>query len=69
MATYKDIQIWVKAQFGITIKTCWIADMKNRYHLVTRQAPNRIDHKNRKYPCPPDKKEAIIAAFKHFEMI
>lgn len=30
MATYKEIQAYVKKQKGYSIKTCWIADMKNQ---------------------------------------
>ena len=28
MATYKQIQDWVKKQYGFVPKTCWIADVK-----------------------------------------
>lgn len=31
MATYKEIQQYVKLKYGFTPKTCWIAHMKEMY--------------------------------------
>ncbi len=52
MATYKEIQEDVRKRCGISIKTCWIADVKRRHGLTTRIAPNRIDPAKPKHPCP-----------------
>lgn len=68
MATYKQIQFWVKQKYGFVPKTCWIADVKNQCGLPMRIAPNRKGAK-REYPCPPEKTVAIIAALRYFEMI
>lgn len=68
MATYKQIQIWVKEKYHFIVKTCWIADIKNQCGLPMRVAPNRIG-KDRINPCPTNKKEPIISALLHFGMI
>lgn len=69
MATYKQIQEYAKEKYGIRIKTCWIAHMKEVCGLQRKDAPNRLNQEKRKYPCPEEKKEIIIEGFKHFEMI
>ncbi|UUX91991.1 hypothetical protein [Methanoplanus endosymbiosus] len=69
MATYKQIMGWVKKNYGISVKTCWIANIKEDVGLKLRKAPNRIDSNKRKYSCPPEKRDLIIEAFRHFRMI
>jgi hypothetical protein len=68
MATYNQIQQWVEEKFGFTPKTCWIADMKEECGLPVRAAHNR-QGKRRLHPCPKEKKQAIKAAFMHFDMM
>jgi hypothetical protein len=69
MATYREIQNWVKGRSGFVPKTCWIAHVMSDHNLTTRKASNRIDRSRRKYPCPDDKRTAIVAALKHFMML
>jgi len=69
MATYKEIQEYVKANFGFTPKTCWIAHSKEVYGLSPKVANNRNDMNKREYPCPAEKQEDIRKAFKHFGML
>ena len=69
MATYKQIQLRVKEQHDFAPKTCWIADVKAAYGKTSRNAPNRIDMNDRKYPCPEEKREAIETALRHFSII
>ena len=68
MATYKQIQAWVKQQHGFVPKPCWIADIKDQAGLPMRQAPNRQGAEP-VYPCPPGKVEPIRSALRHFGMI
>ena len=68
MATYKQIQDWVKQKYGFVPETCWIADARELSGLPVRKAWNRKGE-NRQKPCPPDKLNAIQAAFRHFGMI
>lgn len=69
MATYKQIQDFVKSKYNYTVKTCWIADIKNLYGLTKRQSPNRIDSVKRKYPCPEKSVEHIKDAFRYYQTI
>jgi hypothetical protein len=69
MATYKQIQSWVKEQYDFMPKTCWIADVKASYGKTSRNASNRIDCNDRKYPCPEKRREAIETALRHFSII
>lgn len=68
MATYKQIQAWVKQQYGFVPKTCWIADVKHQAGLPMRVAYNR-QGAERINPCPSGKVEPIRAALHHFGMI
>jgi hypothetical protein len=68
MATYSEIQNWVKQHYGWKPKTCWIAHCKELKGLPVKQATNRKGNK-RLVPCPENKKNAIEAAFRYFGMI
>lgn len=69
MATYTQIEKYIKEKNLFVPKPCWIAHVKSHYGLTTRTAPNRISPAARRYPCPPNKWPAIEAAFRHFGMI
>lgn len=69
MATYKQIQDYVKETYGFSPKTCWIAHMKEVTGQDSKVASNRIDINSRMHPCPKDKQKYIEEAFKHFNMI
>jgi hypothetical protein len=68
MATYKQIQAWVKQKYGFVPETCWIAHVKHLCGLAMREAPNRQGIERVK-PCPPEKVEPIRSAFRHFGML
>lgn len=68
MGTYKQIQAWVKQNYGFVPATCWIADVKFQSGLPMRKAPNRQGVERVK-PCPPDKVKSIRATLRHFGMI
>lgn len=55
--------------YGFTVKTCWIAHVKEMCGLELRVAPNRYDEFTRTNPCPLDKIEPIKQAFRFFKMI
>ena len=69
MATYKEIQNYINKKYGFTVKTCWIAHVKELTGLKPRIASNRISKNVRENPCPVDKINLIKDAFKHFNMI
>ncbi|MBU8773203.1 hypothetical protein [Cytobacillus oceanisediminis] len=69
MATYPKIQEYIKQKHGYVPKTCWIAHMKEKVGLKPRIAPNRQSLNKRTNPCPEEKQNDLIEAFKHFKMI
>jgi hypothetical protein len=69
MATYAQIQRIVREKHGFVPKTCWIAHVKFDFSLTGKAAPNRMDSHSRKYPCPPEKRQAIIDALRSTKMI
>lgn len=69
MATYKEIQGYVKETYGFLPKTCWIAHMKELCGIPVKNAPNRISPSHREKTCPPEKMPYVKEAFRHFGMI
>lgn len=65
MATYKDIQGWVKKNRGFLPKSCWIAHCKKLNGIPVKKR----HWGKRKHPCPANKRSAIEDAFRHFKMI
>lgn len=69
MATYKQIQDYVKSHYGFSPKSCWIAHVKELSGLDPRISSRRYDPKIRQVPCPIDKVKPIQEAMQHFGMI
>jgi hypothetical protein len=69
MATYRQIQNWVKRNYGFSVETCWIAHVKEICGLEPRKAANRVDENERTNPCPMSKIDPIKQAFRYFGMI
>ena len=65
--TYREIQEWVREHRDFVPQTCWIAHCMELNGLPVGSAPNRSG--DRSEPCPPEKRPAIEAAFRHFGMI
>lgn len=63
MATYEDIRKYVKDNYGISIKTCWIADMKEQCGLLGGKGEDRQES------CPPAHKAKIVEAFEYLGML
>ena len=66
MATYKEIQEDIRHRHHVTVKTCWIADVKRQHGLTKRMASNRLDPMRAKYPCPQDKQALIEESLRRF---
>ena len=49
--TYEKAQALYRERHGRTVKSCWIADVKNKCDSPTRKAPNRRGPEP-KHPCP-----------------
>ncbi|WP_431090319.1 hypothetical protein [Paenibacillus sp. 8b26] len=69
MATYKQIQEYVKQKHGYVPKTCWIAHMKEICGLNPKVSPNRNSVDQRVHPCPLGKQESIKESFQYFNML
>ncbi|WP_313638298.1 hypothetical protein [Paenibacillus sp.] len=69
MATYKQIQEYVKQKHGYIPKTCWIAHMKELSGLHPKMSPRRYSPNARVQPCPIEKQDDIKESFQYFKMI
>ena len=69
MATYNQIKDYVKAQYGYTPRSTWIAHAKEIYGLNPKMAATRRSSNERVNPCPQDKQDDLRKAFEHFEII
>lgn len=69
MATYRDIDQWIRKNYGFSVKTCSIAHVKEMCGLNPRRAPNRQGKTGRLNSGPPNKTKPIKQAFKHFRML
>lgn len=67
MATYKQIQEYVRNKYSFVPQTCWIAHAKEISGLPVRKSHRRVGERVK--PCPPDKLEPIQDAFRHFGML
>lgn len=67
MATYKQIQDYVKKENGFVPKTCWIAHAKEISGLPVKKSHKRKG--KRQVPCPPNKLKPIQNDFRHFRMV
>lgn len=49
---YKKIIKYIKEKYGRSVKTCWIADMKERCGLPVKKAPkqNRPEYSHKSMP-------------------
>ncbi len=65
--TAREIQDWVRQEFGFIPKQSWIAHCKILCGLSVADA--RTHQLARFDPCPLERQDAIIKAFRHFKMI
>ena len=69
MATYRDIQEDIKRRHGRSVKTCWIAHVKELNRLHPRIAPNRHSSARREVPCPSEMRALIEASMRRLGML
>lgn len=65
MATYEELEAWIKNEHRFTPRRCWIAHVKSLVGI----ANSRVRNADRKVPCPDERRDAIKAALKHFKML
>ncbi len=66
---YKKVQEYVKRKYNFSVKSCWIAHIKELNGIKMKQAPNRLSSTERKYPCPEEKILVVKNAMKKFGLI
>jgi hypothetical protein len=69
MATNIEIKKFVQRHHGFVPKDGWIAHVNRVRGLPTRRAANRAGTRRQVEPCPPEKREAIEEALRHFGLI
>ena len=68
-ATYKEIQEYVLNKYGFKVHSGYIGQIKTKAGLDKRENYNIGSGDGRKVSCPQDKEDAIMDAFRHFNMI
>ena len=69
-ATYEQIQAWVQEKYGFHVTYLNIAKTKRKCGIIERQNYNLPKSEDSRSPeTPKEKEEAIIEAFKAFQMI
>ncbi len=69
-ASYQEIQDWVKEKYGFHVSHLNIAKTKRKCGIIERQNYNLPKSEESRSPeTPEEKEEAIIEAFKAFQMI
>ena len=67
--TYGNIKKWIKEKYGFNVSTLYIAQIKDKVGLEKRKNYNKGSGEEKVPTCPAEKEEAIMDAFKHFNLI
>ena len=67
--TYKNIKQWIFDKYGFNVSTLYIAQIKDKVGLEKQKNYNPGSDEGKVPVCPPEKEEAIIDGFKHFNLI
>ena len=68
-ATYREIKEWIKAEYGMSVSSLYVAQIKDKCGFEKCQNYNIGENKAHVPNCPPEKEKVILKAFKHFRMI
>ena len=66
--TYKDIQSYIEMKYGVTVRTCWIAHVKEADGL-TRGSDSKRKGRDRIHPCPDKHWDKIVDALRFFGIL
>lgn len=67
--TYGNIKKWIKAKYGFNVTNLYIGQVKDKVGIKERKNYNIGSGEGRVPNCPKEKEEAILDAFKHFDLI
>ncbi len=69
-ATFEQIREWVQETYGFHVTHLNIAKTKRKCGIIERQNNNLAKSENSRSPeTPKEKEEAIIEAFRYFQML
>ena len=68
-ATYTEIKDWIMSEYGLKVSSLYVAQIKDKCGFDKRLHYNMGENKSHVPKCPQEKEKAIMAAFKHFNMI
>ena len=68
-ATYAEIKDYVEKKYRLKVSSLNIAQIKNKVGLEKRKNYNIGSGEGRVPNCPPEKEEAIMDAFKYYNLI
>jgi 23S rRNA (uracil1939-C5)-methyltransferase len=69
VATYPQIKEYIFEKYGLKVPSSYIAQVKTECGIKERENYNLGKEGGRKPSCTPEKREAIMDAFRHFHMI
>ena len=69
VATYPQIKEYIFEKYGLKVPSSYIAQVKTECGIKERENYNLGKDGSRKPNCTPEKREAIMDAFRHFHMI
>ena len=68
-ATYAEIKAYIKEKYGLSVSSLYIGQIKDKVGIKERKNYNTGSGNGRVPTCPPEKEEAIMDAFRHFNLI
>ena len=68
-ATYTEIKAYIERKYGYKVSSLYIGQIKDKVGIKERKKYNTGSGKGRVLNCPPDKEEAIMDAFRYFNLI
>ena len=68
-ASYPEIKDYVEKKYGLNVSSLYIAQIKGKVGLEKRKNYNIGSGEGKERTCPPEKEEAIMDAFRHFNLI
>ncbi|GEM_PF-5517707 len=63
--TYERVKQWVRENYGMKVSPLYVAQVKNQLELE-KQYKYTAERKHHQPHCPPEKAEAIKAAFEYY---
>ena len=68
-ATYHEIKGYVEKKHGLNVSSLYIAQIKDKAGLEKQKNYNIGSGEGKVLTCPHEKEEAIMDAFRHFNLI